>query len=109
VPPSFSIVPIVVALNNNVPFRDGPARVRAARGDVAGAVALYRRLVEPDIASPWTDVADPRFVLASARLAARASDPHTAAAEYSRFLELWKDADSGLEELAEARRFLSRR
>lgn len=76
-------MPIVVALNDNVPFD--------------------RRLAEPDIASPWTDVADPRFVLAGARLAARASDPRTAAVEHARFLELWRDADSGVQELAEAR------
>jgi tetratricopeptide (TPR) repeat protein len=107
--PSFSIVPIVVALNNNVPFRDGPARVAAARGDFAAAAALYRRLVEPDIASPWTDVAEPRFVLAAARLAARAGNRPTAINEYSRYLDLWKDADSGLPELAEARLFLARR
>ena len=46
---------------------------------------------------------DPRFVLAAARLAARAGDPETARAEYGRFLTLWKDADEGLPELAEAR------
>ena len=46
---------------------------------------------------------DPRFVLAAARLAARAGDPETARAEHGRFLRLWKDADEGLPELAEAR------
>jgi hypothetical protein len=46
---------------------------------------------------------DPRFVLAAARLATRAGDPEAARAEYGKFLTLWKDADEGLPELAEAR------
>ena len=46
---------------------------------------------------------DPRFVIAAARLAARAGDPETARVEYEKFLSLWKDADEGLPELAEAR------
>jgi hypothetical protein len=109
IPLSFSIVPVIVALTNNMPFRDGPARAIAARGDLAGASALYRRLVEPDIASPWSDVADPRLVLAGARLAARAADRQAAADGYARFLEMWKGADDGLQELTEARRYLARR
>ena len=46
---------------------------------------------------------DPRFVIAAARLATRAGDLEAARAEYGRFLMLWKDADEGLPELAEAR------
>ena len=100
---SFSIETTLVSLGNNLPFRDGLARVKAARGQLAEAITIYRRLNEPDITSTWISMLEPRFVLAVARLAARAGDTATASAEYRRFLQLWKNADEGLPELAEAR------
>jgi tetratricopeptide (TPR) repeat protein len=100
---SFSVETTLVSLGNNLPFRDGLARVKAARGQLTEAMAIYRRLNQPDITSTWVSVLEPRFVLAVARLAARAGDTATARAEYGRFLQLWKDADDGLPELAEAR------
>ena len=100
---SFSVETTLVSLGNNLPFRDGLARVKAARGQLTEAMAIYRRLNRPDITSTWISMLEPRFVLAVARLAARAGDQATARAEYGRFLQLWKDADEGLPELAEAR------
>ena len=35
--------PIQTALLNNMPFRDGLARVKKARGDLAGAIEIYRK------------------------------------------------------------------
>jgi tetratricopeptide (TPR) repeat protein len=93
-------------LVNHPPCRDGLARVRVARGDVAGAIAIYRQLLTPDISSKWTSMLEPRYVLALARLLDRAGDRAAARTEYQRFLDLWKNADSGLPELAEARRAL---
>jgi tetratricopeptide (TPR) repeat protein len=100
---SFSIETTLVSLGNNLPFRDGLARVKAARGQLAEAMEIYRRLNQADITSTWVSVLEPRFVLAAARLAMRAGDKATAGAEYRRFLQLWKDADEGLPELVEAR------
>jgi tetratricopeptide (TPR) repeat protein len=107
-PPSFSLHVVLVSLANNLPYRDGLARATAARGGSREAIEIYRRLNQPDIASRWTAVLEPRFVLAAARLADRAGDRATAKAEYARFLELWKDADEGAPELSEARRYLDR-
>jgi hypothetical protein len=89
-------------------FRDGRARVANARGDLAGAVELYRSLNTPSIDSKWVGAPlEPRYVLETARLLDRMGDQDAAHAEYQRFLDLWKDADEGLPELAEARAYLS--
>jgi tetratricopeptide (TPR) repeat protein len=104
-PPNFGTNMAFVALINNLPFRDGLARVVAAQGDREAAIDHYRRLNKPDVAAKWTSILEPRFVLAMARLAAAAGDRETARAEYRRFLELWKNADPGLPELAEARAY----
>ena len=104
--PVFGTHPALVALANNLPFRDGPARTAAARGDPRAAIEIYRRLNQPGITAKWTSVLEPRFVLAVARLADRAGDRETARAEYTRFLELWKGADAGLPELAESQKYL---
>jgi tetratricopeptide (TPR) repeat protein len=106
VPPTFGTNMAFVALTNNLPFRDGHARVVAAQHDREGAIDHYRRLNKPDVAAKWTSMLEPRFVLAIARLAAAAGDRQTARAEYQRFLGLWKNADAGLPEVAEARSYL---
>jgi tetratricopeptide (TPR) repeat protein len=95
-------------LANSFPFRDGAARVAIARGDLRGAVGTYRRLLTYDANSKFIGVVEPRYVLALARLLEKAGDRTGALAEYERFLELWKRADSELPELAEARRAVAR-
>ena len=91
---------------NNLPFRDGPARVKVARGDLKGAIEIYRQLLTPDIGQKWTAMLEPRFVLELARLLDRTGDRAAAREQYQRFLDLWKRADPGLPELNEARRRL---
>jgi serine/threonine-protein kinase len=66
---SFAIYPVPVAFGNNMPFRDGLARTAAARGEIARAVDLYRRLNEPASGSKWTALFDPRYERAAAALA----------------------------------------
>jgi tetratricopeptide (TPR) repeat protein/TolB-like protein/predicted Ser/Thr protein kinase len=90
-----------------LPFRDGLARVTKARGDLAGAIAIYRALNTPDITNKWTSLLEPRFVLETARLLDQMGDKDAARAEYQRFLDLWKNADEGLPELAEGRAYLA--
>jgi tetratricopeptide (TPR) repeat protein len=93
---------------NNPPMRDGLARVRVAQGDLAGAIEIYRDLLTPDVGSKWTAMLEPRYVLALARLLDQTGDTAAARAEYQRFLDLWKDADPELPELAEARAYIAR-
>jgi tetratricopeptide (TPR) repeat protein len=90
---------------NNNPFIDGPARVKKAQGDLAGAIRMYRKLITPDISSKYTSMLEPRFVLELARLLDESGQKDAARAEYERFLELWKDADEGLPELEEAQKY----
>ena len=93
---------------NNLAFHDGPARVKVAKGDIAGAIKLYRKLNTPDISAKYTGIVEPRFLLETARLLEKTGDKEGARANYERFLELWKDADSDLPELKEARAYVAR-
>ncbi len=89
--------------DNNLPFRDGQARVKKARGDLAGAIEIYRNLLAPDISQKWTAVLEPGHVLELARLLAETGDTEAAKKEYQRFLALWKDADPGVPILQQAK------
>ncbi|MGH9462693.1 MAG: protein kinase domain-containing protein [Vicinamibacteria bacterium] len=93
-------------LANNLPFRDGRARAKKTQGDLAGAIEIYRGLLTPDIGNKWTAILEPRYVLELARLLDETGQKEAARAEYQRFLALWKDADDGLPELAEAHSYL---
>ena len=93
--------------SNSLPFHDGLARVRKAQGDLPGAIRIYRELLTPDMSSKWTAWLEPRYVLRLARLLHESGDRDGARAEYERFLDLWKDADPGLQEVDEARGYLA--
>jgi tetratricopeptide (TPR) repeat protein/predicted Ser/Thr protein kinase len=107
--------PTWVTLNQHVlaifatssPSRDGKARVEAARGNRAAAIAEYRRLTA---AGPGgrTAALEPRHVLALARLLEASGDRAAARVEYGRFLQMWVRADEDLPELAEAQQALAR-
>lgn len=98
---------MLTAEANNLSLRDGLARAKAAKGDLAGAIDTYRKLLSPDIASKWTAVVEPRYVLALARLLEKSGDAPGARREYQRFADFWKGADPGQPELEEARRKLA--
>jgi TolB-like protein len=89
---SFAIYPAPVALANNFPFRDGLARTALARGDLARAGDVYRRLNQPDPTSTWYSVFEPRYALAAADLAARAGNAALSRNERARFAQAWKGA-----------------
>ncbi len=93
---------------NHVTSRDGLARVARARGDLAGAIAAYRRLLSTGPDAKWMSVLEPRYVLELARLLEQTGDKRNALGEYERFLSLWKRADPELPELDEARRAVAR-
>jgi tetratricopeptide (TPR) repeat protein len=88
---------------NNLPSRDGMARIETARGNLAAAIAEYKRLTDIAIEDESSAVLEPRYVLELARLLEKTGDDAGSRATYRQFLELWKGADAGLPELAEAR------
>lgn len=95
--------PSTTLVRNSFSFRDGEARVQAARGNVDGAIDAYRRLLTLDLSQKWTAIVEPRLVLQLARLLDKKGDRTAARQEYQRFLTLWNHADSNLPELTEAR------
>jgi serine/threonine protein kinase/tetratricopeptide (TPR) repeat protein/TolB-like protein len=95
--------PSTSLVRNSFPFRDGAARLQAARGNPDAAIDIYRRLLTPDLSQKWTAILEPRLVLHLARLLDKKGDRTAARREYQRFLDLWNHADSNLPELAEAR------
>lgn len=89
---SFSIYPALVALANNLEFRDGLARAAVRRGDLARAIEIYRHLNRSDVTSKSNSVFEPRYALAAAQLAARRGDSAASKAERARFAGAWKGA-----------------
>ena len=77
---------------------------RGRGGDLQGAIQIYRRLLTYGPEQKWVAAFEPRYVLEIARLLVQSGDREAPRKEYARFLELWKDADPGLPELADARR-----
>ncbi len=90
-------------------MRAGLARVAVARGDLAGAIQVYRRLLTYGPDQKWLAVLEPQYVLEIARLLERMGDKQAARQAYERFLAFWQHADPDLPELAEARQALARR
>ena len=95
-------------LFNDLPSRDGLARVAIARGDLDGAITIYRSLLRYGPHSKWVAPYEPLYVLQIARLLEKKGDRKAALDEYQRFLNLWKNADADLPELAEAKRAVAR-
>jgi tetratricopeptide (TPR) repeat protein len=89
---------------NGPSAHNGGARVAAARGDLTGAIDIYRQLLTPSPGQRWVAAFEPRYVLEIARLLTRTGQTDAARKEYPRFLGFWKNADPGLPEIAEARR-----
>jgi len=95
-------------LANNLMSRDGLARVATAQGDLPRAIQIYRQLLSYGPDQKWVSVFEPRYVLQIARLLERSGEKQASLKETERFLNFWKRADSGLPEIADARRAVER-
>ncbi|MCX6575430.1 MAG: hypothetical protein NTV82_03440, partial [Candidatus Aminicenantes bacterium] len=80
---------------------DLAARVCAKKGDVAKAISEYERLLTLDIRTPY--LVHPLYHYRLGLLYERAGEAMKAKAQYEKFLDLWKDADPGRPEVADAK------
>jgi serine/threonine protein kinase/tetratricopeptide (TPR) repeat protein len=94
-------------LYNMPPMRDVVPRAFEAKGQLDSAMAEYDRLLALDRTSADRRWIHPLYHYRFARLCLKAGHTGKARAEYKRFLEIWKDADSDRPELRDARKQLA--
>jgi len=89
-------------------FRDVVARAYYAVGDLDNAIEEYKRLLKFDEKVQGRFLIDPQYHFRLAKLYEEKGWPGLAIQEYKTFLEIWKDADQGLQELRDAKNRLSK-
>jgi DNA-binding winged helix-turn-helix (wHTH) protein/tetratricopeptide (TPR) repeat protein len=103
----FNVTHLLENMTGALSFRDGAARAKTASGERREAIALYERLLRPDLGQKWTAPLEPRYHMELARLHRDLGEREKAADHYRHVLSLWSDADPLLADLAEASAFLA--
>ncbi|MFC2141929.1 protein kinase [Acidobacteriota bacterium] len=85
------------------------ARIYAKKKDIDQAISEYERLFKTNYSTGFYFHINPLFHYRLGLLYERANETSKAAAQYEKFLDLWKDADPGLPEVADAREALKKR
>jgi serine/threonine protein kinase/tetratricopeptide (TPR) repeat protein len=89
---------------SNAPFtQDVLARAYAEKGDIDRAIVEYKRLLTFDPASKDRRLKNPRYEYRLAKLLEKQGSSAEALAHYTKFLEYWKDAETDLPELSDAK------
>ncbi len=105
----FGRPPIIThIISFNVPFmKDVLARAYKEKGQIDKAIAEYERLItiQPE-EGRWTLI-PPRYHYLLGKLYEEKGLKDKAGRQFQKFLEIWKDADPGLPEVADARKRLS--
>jgi len=84
-------------------YMDLTARVFAKKGDIAAAISEYERLFRIPFTYESAYFKHPLHHYRLGILYESVGEAAKAKAQYERFLDLWKDADPGLPEVADAR------
>jgi tetratricopeptide (TPR) repeat protein len=95
------------AIYTNLSVEDLKARALEAKGDLDRAIAEYERLTTFDPKAGDRHLIYPKFYYRLALLYEQKGLKTKARDLYQRFLDLWKDADPGLPEVADARQRLA--
>jgi len=93
-----------MALYNMPAFRDVVPRAFEMKGRLDSAIVEYEKLLTIDPNSRDRRWINPLYHYRLATLCRKAGHTGKAHAEYERFLEIWKDADSDRPELRDARK-----
>ena len=91
----------------NFPFqRDILARAYLQEENLNGAITEYKRLTSRDPKSKYRRLIHPLYYYRLALLFEKKGDTAKAIENYEKFLDLWKDADPGISEVEDARKWL---
>ena len=89
-------------------FRDVVAQAYLRKGQVAEAITEYERLTTVELRKEDRRFISPEYHYSLGKLYEQTGQKEKAVGKYERFLRIWKNADSDIPELKDARKRLAK-